>query len=57
MVFDARFLRNPHYVPALRPRTGLDPEVGAYVEADPDFPAFFARLIDLLGLVLPRFVR
>ncbi len=56
MVFDARFLRNPHYVPALRPHTGLDPAVGAYVAADPDFPAFFARLVDLLGLVLPRFV-
>ena len=56
MVFDARFLRNPHYVAALRPHTGLDPAVGAYVEADPDFPAFFARLTDLLGLVLPRFV-
>lgn len=56
MVFDARFLRNPHYVACLRPRTGLDPAVGAYVEADPDFPGFFARLADLLGLVLPRFV-
>ena len=56
MVFDARFLRNPHYVAALRPRTGLDPDVGAYVEADPDFPAFFIRLTDLLELVLPRFV-
>ena len=56
MVFDARFLRNPHYVSGLRPRTGLDPSVGAYVEADPDYAAFFARLLDLLGLVLPRFV-
>lgn len=56
MVFDARFLRNPHYVAALRPCTGLDPAVGAYVQGDPDFPAFFARLLDLLGLVLPRFV-
>jgi UPF0042 nucleotide-binding protein len=56
MVFDARFLRNPHYVSALRPYTGLDPAVGAYVEADPDFPGFFDRLVDLLGLVLPRFV-
>jgi UPF0042 nucleotide-binding protein len=56
MVFDARFLRNPHYVPSLKPRTGLDPAVGAYVEADPDFRGFFTRLLDLLGLVLPRFV-
>ena len=56
MVFDARFLRNPHYVTDLRPRTGLDAAVGEYVEADPDFPAFLARLLDLLALVLPRFV-
>jgi UPF0042 nucleotide-binding protein len=57
MVFDARFLRNPHYVSALRQGTGRDPEVAAYVEADPDFPAFFSRLGDLLGLLLPRFVQ
>jgi UPF0042 nucleotide-binding protein len=56
MVFDARFLRNPHYDVALRPRTGLEPEVAAYIEADPDYPAFFARVTDLLRLVLPRFV-
>jgi UPF0042 nucleotide-binding protein len=56
MVFDARFLRNPHYVPSLKPHTGRDPAVGAYVEADPDFGGFFTRLVDLLGLVLPRFV-
>jgi UPF0042 nucleotide-binding protein len=57
MVFDVRFLRNPHYVTELKPRTGLDPAVGAYVEADPDFPAFFAQLVSLLGLLLPRFVQ
>jgi RNase adapter protein RapZ len=57
MVFDARFLRNPHYVSELKPRTGLDPQVGAYVEADPDFVAFFAKLSELLVLVLPRFVQ
>ena len=57
LVFDARFLRNPHYDPILRPRTGLDPEVGAYVEADPDFAVFFSRLVDLIDLVLPRFVQ
>jgi RNase adaptor protein for sRNA GlmZ degradation len=57
MVFDARFLRNPHYVVDLRPRTGQDPEVAAYVAADPDFMAFFERMADLLRLVLPRFVQ
>ena len=56
MVFDARFLRNPHYDPILRPGTGLDADVAAYVEADPDFPAFFDGIVGLLRLVLPRFV-
>ncbi|HEY2133739.1 MAG TPA: RNase adapter RapZ [Acetobacteraceae bacterium] len=57
IVLDARFLRNPHYISGLRPRTGLDTEVGAYVEADPDFQDFFARVTGLLQLVLPRFVQ
>lgn len=57
LVFDARFLRNPHYVAELRPLTGLDPAIGAYVSADPDFDAFFDRLYDLLALLLPRFVQ
>jgi UPF0042 nucleotide-binding protein len=57
IVFDARFLRNPHYDPILRPLTGMDPAVAAYVEADPDYEAFFARILDLLELVLPRFVQ
>ncbi len=55
LVFDVRFLRNPPYVPALRGRTGHDPEVGAYVEADPDFGAFLSRSCDLLTLLLPRY--
>ena len=57
MVFDARFLRNPHYNPILRPGTGLDPDVAAYVEADPDFDRFFQSLLALLTLVVPRFVQ
>lgn len=56
LVFDARFLRNPHYVPALRPHTGREAEVADYVAADPDFPAFFQGIVSLLDLVLPRFV-
>ncbi len=56
LVFDLRFLRNPHYVEALRPGTGLDPEVAAYVEADPDFPAFWQRLTGFLVPLLPRYV-
>jgi len=57
MVFDARFLRNPHYDPTLRPKTGLDEMVAAYVEADPDFAEFIGGIKALLVLVLPRFMQ
>ena len=56
MVFDARFLRNPHYELDLKSLTGLDPSVAQYVSADPDFEAFFKGLKSLLSLVFPRFV-
>jgi UPF0042 nucleotide-binding protein len=55
LVFDVRFLRNPHYVDDLRPQTGRDPAVGDYVAADPDFAAFFERLTGLLLPLLPRY--
>jgi UPF0042 nucleotide-binding protein len=57
LVFDARFLRNPHYDPMLRPGTGLDRGVAAFVEADPAFEPFLAKVTDLLTLLLPRFVQ
>lgn len=57
LVFDARFLRNPHYDPILRPRTGLDPSVAAHIEADADFSRFFAALTGIVDLILPRFVQ
>ena len=57
LVFDARFLRNPHYDPILRPRTGLDADVGAFIEADPDFATFFVQMADMIDLLLPRFVQ
>jgi UPF0042 nucleotide-binding protein len=57
LVFDGRFLRNPHYDTMLQPRTGLDAEVGAFIEADPDFSTFFAKMADLIDMLLPRFVQ
>jgi UPF0042 nucleotide-binding protein len=57
LVFDSRFLRNPHYDPILRDRTGLDPAVGAYIASDPDFATFFAKMADLIDMLLPRFVQ
>lgn len=55
LVFDVRFLANPHYVDALRPRTGLDPEVAAFVKNDPDFASFFDSLCSMLMPLLPRY--
>lgn len=55
MVFDVRFLRNPHYVPELEPLTGRDPQVAEYVAADPDYDRFFGRLTALLEPLLPRY--
>ena len=57
LVFDARFLRNPFYDTALRPKTGLDGAVAAYVAADPDYAVFIDRLTGLLDLLLPRFLQ
>jgi RNase adapter protein RapZ len=56
LLFDVRFLRNPNYDDALRPLTGLDPQVAAFVEADPALEPFLTRVIDLLEFLLPRYV-
>jgi UPF0042 nucleotide-binding protein len=55
LVFDARFLRNPHYVPELKPLTGRDAAVVAFIETDPDYRPFVSRLQELIGPLLPRF--
>jgi UPF0042 nucleotide-binding protein len=56
LVFDMRFLRNPHYDPALRPHTGQDANVGRFIEADDAFPGFWAGLTGFLDPLLPRYV-
>jgi Predicted P-loop-containing kinase len=56
LLFDVRFLRNPHYDDALRPRDGRDPDVEAYVMADERTSAFLERLYDLVGWSLPHYV-
>ena len=53
MIFDCRFLANPHWQAALRPLDGRDPEVEAFVRADPRFAEFFQKLRDLLLFLLP----
>jgi UPF0042 nucleotide-binding protein len=57
MVFDCRFLPNPHWVEELRPQTGLDPDVASYVLDQPVTGAFISRLERLLALILPFFVQ
>ncbi|MBW6523731.1 RNase adapter RapZ [Sphingomonas sp. RHCKR47] len=55
LMFDMRFLRNPHWEPALRPRTGRDPAVAAYIADDPAYEEAVSRIEDLLLLLLPRY--
>ncbi|PZQ20703.1 MAG: RNase adapter RapZ [Sphingopyxis macrogoltabida] len=55
LVFDMRYLRNPHWDPALRPGTGLDPAVAAYVMDDPAYAASVAQIEQLLLTLLPRY--
>jgi len=57
LVFDVRFLTNPHYRPELRPLTGRDGEVASYVERDPSFAPYFAHLTELLLPLLPDYER
>jgi UPF0042 nucleotide-binding protein len=57
LVFDTRFLPNPHWVDALRPLTGKDEPVRAYVLGQPETDAFLGQLDELLGLLLPAFVK
>ena len=57
LVFDCRFLPNPHWVDALRPLTGLDAPVAEYVASQPETPEFLAKLDDLLSLLLPAYVK
>jgi UPF0042 nucleotide-binding protein len=56
LVLDMRFLRNPYYDARLRPMTGRDGPVAAFVEADPAFVPFWQRMTALLDLLLPRYV-
>lgn len=55
LVFDMRFLDNPHWDPELRPLTGLDAPVSKRIEQDPGWDAAFQRIRDLLLELLPRY--
>lgn len=55
LVFDMRYLANPHWVEGLRERTGLDREVGRHIMRDPAFASSFAKIQALLEELLPRY--
>jgi UPF0042 nucleotide-binding protein len=57
LLFDVRFLPNPHYEKELRDLTGLDPAVKEYVDASDGLSEFYDRLIPLLDYLLPSYVR
>jgi UPF0042 nucleotide-binding protein len=56
LTFDVRFLPNPHYVPELRPLTGHDPRVVAYVGREGKLDALYGHLEALLDFLLPEYV-
>ena len=55
LVFDVRFLKNPHYDPELRPLSGKDQSVADYIQTDPGYEPFFEKLTDLLNFLLERY--
>ncbi|MBC7519739.1 MAG: RNase adaptor protein RapZ, partial [Sandarakinorhabdus sp.] len=57
LVFDMRFLANPHWDMALRPLTGADPAVASFVAADPAYGPAIDRIADLLLTLLPSYGR
>ena len=55
VVMDVRFLPNPHYIPELRPLTGLDEPVYDYVMSQPEAKTFYHKLMDLLDFSIPGY--
>src|SRR5579863_9558772 len=57
LVFDVRFLPNPHFVPEFHDKTGLDPKVAAYVKGFPQTEEFLAKVSDLMLYLMPHYVK
>lgn len=57
LLFDVRFLPNPHFVPEFRPYTGRHPKVAKYIRSFPQTREFIQRISDLLVYLLPHYVR
>jgi UPF0042 nucleotide-binding protein len=56
LVFDVRFLPNPHFVPEFRPLTGRNPKVAKYIRSFPQTREFISRISDLLVYLLPHYI-
>ena len=56
LVFDVRFLPNPHFVPEFRPLTGRDKRVAKYIRSFPQTREFIARISDLLIYLIPHYI-
>lgn len=56
LLFDVRFLPNPHFVPEFRPYTGRHPQVAKYIRSFPQTQEFIARISELLIYLLPHYV-
>lgn len=57
LVFDVRFLPNPHFVPRLRPYTGKDIKVRKYILSFPQTGEFLRRIESLLAYLIPHYIR
>ncbi len=57
LALDCRFLPNPYFIDALRPKTGLDSEVAGYVLEQAETQEFLRRVVDLLDFALPHYQR
>jgi len=57
LLFDVRFLPNPHFVPRLRPHTGRDPKVRRYIRSFPQTSEFLRRIDGLLTYLIPHYIR
>ena len=57
LVFDVRFLPNPHFVPKLRPFSGKDPRVARYIRSFPQTGEFLRRIESLLSYLIPHYIR
>lgn len=55
LMFDVRFLPNPHFIDELRPKTGLDREIVEYLESKPEYREFVRRLTDFVLFLVPQY--